>query len=50
MDVLCEGVERDDQLALLNSVGCYVIQGYYYDKPLKRDEYEERLKNKKYKK
>ncbi|MCR5002125.1 MAG: GGDEF domain-containing phosphodiesterase [Lachnospiraceae bacterium] len=50
MDVLCEGVERVDQLALLNSVSCYVIQGYYYDKPLKRDEYEERLKNKKYKK
>ncbi|MCR4806999.1 MAG: GGDEF domain-containing phosphodiesterase [Lachnospiraceae bacterium] len=50
MDVLCEGVERDDQLALLNSVGCYVIQGYYYDRPLPREEFEERLKNKIYKK
>ena len=50
MEVLCEGVERDDQLALLNSVGCYVIQGYYYDKPLPKEDYEERLKNKVYKK
>ena len=50
MDVLCEGVERDDQLALLNSVGCYVIQGYYYDRPLPKEEFEERLKNKIYKK
>ena len=48
MDVLCEGVERDDQLALLNSVGCYVIQGYYYDRPLPHDEFEARLRNKIY--
>ncbi|MCR5355797.1 MAG: GGDEF domain-containing phosphodiesterase [Lachnospiraceae bacterium] len=50
MDVLCEGVERDDQLALLNSVGCYVIQGYYYDRPLPKEDYEKRLIDKQYKK
>jgi EAL domain-containing protein (putative c-di-GMP-specific phosphodiesterase class I) len=48
MDILCEGVERDDQLALLNSVGCFVIQGYYYDRPLPEEEFEERLKKKVY--
>ncbi|MCR4654974.1 MAG: GGDEF domain-containing phosphodiesterase [Lachnospiraceae bacterium] len=48
MEVLCEGVERDDQLALLNSVGCYVIQGFYYDRPLLRKDFDKRLKNKKY--
>ncbi len=50
MEVLCEGVERDDQLALLNSVGCYVIQGYYYDRPLPKEEYEKRVIDKQYKK
>ncbi|MBQ7563827.1 MAG: EAL domain-containing protein [Lachnospiraceae bacterium] len=48
MDILCEGVERDDQLALINSVGCYVIQGYYYDRPLPPGDFEERLKSKIY--
>ncbi len=45
MEILCEGVEREDQLALINSVGCHVIQGYYYDRPLARDKFEERLRN-----
>ncbi|MCR5177514.1 MAG: GGDEF domain-containing phosphodiesterase [Lachnospiraceae bacterium] len=43
IEVVSEGVERDDQLALMNSVGCYVIQGYYYDKPLPHDDFEKRL-------
>ncbi|MBR3516054.1 MAG: bifunctional diguanylate cyclase/phosphodiesterase [Lachnospiraceae bacterium] len=49
IETLTEGVERDDQLFFVNSVGCYVIQGYYYDKPLPRDDFERRLKNKQYK-
>lgn len=48
MEVLTEGVEREDQLVFVNSVGCYVIQGYYFDRPLPRAEYEERLQNKQY--
>ncbi len=48
MEILCEGVERVDQLALLNSVGCYVIQGFYYDRPLPRNEFEKRLIAKNY--
>ncbi|HAG70085.1 MAG TPA: hypothetical protein DCL38_08955 [Lachnospiraceae bacterium] len=48
MEVLCEGVERADQLALLNSVGCYIIQGFYYDRPLPREEFEKRLRDRRY--
>ncbi|MBQ9606831.1 MAG: EAL domain-containing protein [Lachnospiraceae bacterium] len=50
MDVLIEGVERADQLFFVNNAGCYVIQGYYYDRPLPKAEFEERLQNKQYKK
>ncbi len=42
-------MEREDQLAFVNSVGCYVIQGYFYDRPLPKAEFEERLQNKQYK-
>ncbi len=48
MDVITEGVERQDQLDFINKVGCFVIQGFYYDRPLPIDEFEGRLKNKQY--
>jgi EAL domain-containing protein (putative c-di-GMP-specific phosphodiesterase class I) len=50
MEVITEGVERQDQIDFVNKVGCYIIQGYYYDRPLPLEEFEERLKNKVYKK
>ena len=50
MEVLIEGVERADQLFFVNNAGCYVIQGFYYDRPLPKAEFEERLQNKQYKK
>ena len=34
MKVTQEGVETLDQLALLRSLGCHVIQGYHYSRPL----------------
>ena len=43
VDVLAEGVERKEQLETLKSLGCEVIQGYYFDKPLKKSEFEERI-------
>ncbi len=43
MDVITEGVERDDQLDFVNQAGCYVIQGFYYDRPLAFEEFEKRL-------
>ena len=45
MEVITEGVERQDQLDFINKVGCYVIQGFYYDRPLPLKEFKERLKN-----
>ena len=49
MEIITEGVERDDQLAFVNSVGCFIIQGFYYDRPLPCAQFEERLKDKQYK-
>ena len=34
---LVEGVEREEQLSFLKTVGCEGIQGYYYAKPLDED-------------
>ena len=33
MKVVAEGVETEEQLALLKSQGCDEVQGYYYSKP-----------------
>ena len=48
MDIITEGVEREDQLYFVNNAGCFVIQGYFYDKPLPVEEFEKRLRNKDY--
>ena len=33
-DTLCEGVEREDQVAFLKEIGCAKLQGYYFEKPV----------------
>lgn len=38
--VVTEGVETDDQLNLVRELGCDMIQGYYYSKPLPINEIE----------
>lgn len=38
MKVIAEGVEQGKQVELLRSMGCDIIQGYYYSKPLPLDE------------
>ena len=40
---LAEGAERKEQVDRLRSLGCDVIQGYYYSKPVPLDEFEERF-------
>ncbi|HZB46023.1 MAG TPA: EAL domain-containing protein [Pyrinomonadaceae bacterium] len=37
MDVVAEGVETNDQLALLKKLGCENGQGYYFSKPVNSD-------------
>ena len=48
MNIITEGVEREDQLKFVNQAGCFVIQGFFYDRPLPREEFEKRLLNKNY--
>ena len=38
MKVVAEGVESAQQVQLLEKMGCDIIQGYYYSKPLPLDE------------
>ncbi len=42
-DVICEGVETEQQAQFLKSVNCFMAQGYLYDKPLPHDDFEKRL-------
>lgn len=37
--VLVEGVETAEQVAYLERIGCQYIQGYYYSKPIPKDEF-----------
>lgn len=43
IDVVVEGVETEKQVNFLQSIGCNVVQGYYYAKPMSTDECLERL-------
>lgn len=42
MICVAEGVEREDQIALLLDAGCAYAQGYYYDRPLSAQDFERR--------
>ncbi len=42
VDVIAEGVESQEQLEILKELKCYYIQGYYYDKPIPVESFEER--------
>lgn len=39
---LAEGAESKSQVDILRALGCEVIQGYYYSKPVSMEEYEEK--------
>ncbi|MDE6873911.1 MAG: EAL domain-containing protein [Lachnospiraceae bacterium] len=41
--VLCEGVENADQDQFLRGIGCDIIQGYYYGKPMPIGDFEQLL-------
>ena len=38
--VIAEGVETQEQLLALKAMGCHIVQGYYFSRPLPAEEYE----------
>ena len=44
--VIAEGVETEEQVRLLRDLGCEMVQGYYFSRPLKASEFEARYVSK----
>lgn len=42
--VIAEGVESEEQLNLLKDVGCDIVQGYYFSRPVLAEEFSELIK------
>lgn len=47
LEIVAEGVETKEQAQKLEKAGCDFFQGYFYSKPLPKEEFIEFLKNKK---
>ncbi|MBR1684521.1 MAG: EAL domain-containing protein, partial [Clostridia bacterium] len=45
--VIAEGVETEEQLHALKAMGCDIVQGYYFSRPVPADEYEHFLEERK---
>lgn len=43
MEVITEGVETEEQLNMLNAMGCTMYQGYYFSKPIPVHEFENKF-------
>lgn len=43
IDVIAEGVEQDDQFALLGEQGCQLFQGYLFGRPMEAAAFRQRL-------
>ncbi len=43
--IIAEGIESPEQISYLRKIGCDVIQGYVYSKPLPTDDFVEYVKN-----
>ena len=48
MEVVAEGVETKEQALFLGSIGCHALQGFLFDKPLPKAEFEVKLQNEVY--
>lgn len=45
LEIVAEGVETREQADFLTALGCNVIQGFYYARPMPQEDYEDRLRN-----
>ena len=43
MDVIAEGCEQKEQALMLKEMGCTMIQGYLFDKPMPGEDYTKKL-------
>ena len=43
--IVCEGVETDKDVELMQEIGAYVAQGYRYARPVPEEEFEQRLES-----
>lgn len=41
--VVCEGVENENDVELMKEIGAYVAQGYFYSRPIPESEFEAKL-------
>ena len=48
LECICEGVETQAHIELLKRYGCDLAQGYFFDKPIPVEEFEQRLEKGKY--
>lgn len=48
MDVVAEGVETWEQLEYLKQMNCNVVQGFLFDRPMPREQYEQKMLMKQY--
>ena len=48
VEVLAEGVEQKEQVKTLRDMGCFVIQGHYFDRALPKESFEKRIINRRY--
>lgn len=48
MEVVAEGVETKEQADYLKEIGCETLQGFLFDRPLPKEEFEVRIQNGKY--
>ena len=42
LEVLCEGVETEQDKELVRRCGCNIVQGFLYDMPLPVEEFEKK--------
>ncbi len=48
MEVVAEGVETKEQALYLGNIGCHTLQGFLFDKPLPKEEFETKIMTEKY--